>query len=258
MFIAELDEPDFAAYDLSSLRTGIMAGATCPIEVMRRVVTGMHMAEVTIAYGMTETSPVSFQSNTSDSIERRVATVGTIHPHLEVKIVDSDGRVVPRNHEGELLTRGYSVMRGYWGDPEATRHVIDDRGWMHTGDIAVLDEDGYCRIVGRLKDIIIRGGENISPREIEECLYQHAAVQDVAVFGVPDPQYGEEVCAWVRLKTGPSVSVDELRQFCRLRISHFKVPRHISLVDDFPMTVTGKLQKFIMREQMSDRLKAAS
>ena len=258
MFIAELDEPGFAGYDLSSLRTGIMAGATCPIEVMRRVVSEMHMAEVTIAYGMTETSPVSFQSKTDDSVERRVSTVGTIHPHVEVKIIDADGRVVPRNHEGELLTRGYSVMHGYWGDPEATRNVIDESGWMHTGDLAVLDEDGYCRIVGRLKDIIIRGGENISPREIEECLYQHAAVQDVAAFGVADSQYGEEVCAWIRLKAGHSASVDELRDFCRRRIAHFKVPRHICLVDAFPMTVTGKLQKYIMREQMSERLKTGS
>jgi fatty-acyl-CoA synthase len=251
MFIAELGHPAFQTHDLSSLRTGIMAGATCPIEVMTRVVTEMHMKEVTIAYGMTETSPVSFQSSTDASVERRVSTVGTIHPHLEVKIVDNGGRVVPRGCEGELLTRGYSVMQGYWEDGEATRHVIDDARWMHTGDLAVLDDQGYCRIVGRLKDIIIRGGENISPREVEECLYQHPAVQDVSVFGVPDMQYGEEICAWIRLKPGTASSVKELQDFCRGQIAHFKVPRYFRFVVDFPMTVTGKIQKFVMREQMA-------
>ncbi|MEX2122752.1 MAG: AMP-binding protein [Woeseia sp.] len=254
MFIGELNHPSFPAHDLSSLRTGIMAGASCPIEVMTRVVSEMHMKEVTIAYGMTETSPVSFQSSTDDSVERRVSTVGTIHPHLEVKIVDNDGRIVPRGCEGELLTRGYSVMQGYWEDGEATRHVIDDARWMHTGDLAVLDDQGYCRIVGRLKDIIIRGGENISPREVEECIYQHPAVRDVSVFGVPDVQYGEEVCAWIRLKPGNAPSVGELQDFCRGQIAHFKVPRYLRFVDDFPMTVTGKIQKFVMREQMAGEL----
>jgi fatty-acyl-CoA synthase len=254
MFIAELDQPGFATYDLSSLRTGIMAGATCPIEVMARVVNEMHMHEVTIAYGMTETSPVSFQSSTDDSVDRRVGTVGTIHPHLEVKIVDADCRIVPRGSEGELLTRGYSVMQGYWADPDATRNVIDDAHWMHTGDLAVIDDEGFCRIVGRLKDIIIRGGENISPREVEECLFQHTAVQNVAVFGVPDRQYGEEVCAWIKVKPGQVASAEEFQKFCRGQISHFKIPKYIRLVDDFPMTVTGKLQKFIMRDQMAEQL----
>lgn len=254
MFIAELDELRSGAHDLSSLRTGIMAGAPCPIEVMTRVVTEMHMTEVTIAYGMTETSPVSFQSRTDDSLERRVTTVGTIHPHLEVKIIDADGRVVPRGIEGELLTRGYSVMRGYWADPEMTRAVLGDGGWMHTGDLAVIDEDGYCKVVGRLKDVIIRGGENISPREIEEFLYQHPAVQDVAIFGVPDSRYGEEICAWIRIKPGQAITAEEVQAFCRGQISHYKIPTYIRFVDEFPMTVTGKIQKYAMRDEMTRQL----
>jgi fatty-acyl-CoA synthase len=254
MFIAELDHPRFAEFDLTSLRTGIMAGSPCPIAVMRRVVADMHMGEVTIAYGMTETSPVSFQSTPDDSLERRVTSVGRVHPHVQVKIVDGDGRVVPRGAAGELCTRGYSVMRGYWGDPERTREVLDSAGWMHTGDLAVLDEQGYCNIVGRVKDLIIRGGENISPREIEEHLYRHPGVLDVAVVGVPDAKYGEEVCACVRLRAGAQVNEEELRAFCRGQIAHFKVPRYVRIVDSFPLTVTGKVQKFLIRERLRGEL----
>ncbi len=250
MFIAELDHPKFPDYDLRSLRTGVMAGAPCPVEVMKRVIADMNMREVTIAYGMTETSPVSFQSRSDDSIERRVSTVGRIHPHLEVKIVDSDGRVVPRGERGELLTRGYSVMRGYWDDPEKTRQAVDEQGWMHTGDLAVIDADGYCNIAGRVKDLIIRGGENISPREVEEFLYRHPQIQDVQVFGIPDQRYGEVVCAWIKLKGAEQCDAEAIRSFCRDQIAHFKVPTHVRFVEQFPMTVTGKIQKFIMREQM--------
>lgn len=250
MFIAELDHPQFRDYDLSSLRTGVMAGAPCPVEVMKRVITDMNMREVTIAYGMTETSPVSFQSRSNDSIERRVSTVGRIHPHLEVKIIDAEGRVVPRGERGELLTRGYSVMTGYWDDEEKTRQAIDEQGWMHTGDLAVIDAEGYCNITGRVKDLIIRGGENVSPREVEEFLYRHPQVQDVQVFGIPDQRYGEVVCAWIRLKGADPCDADAIRLFCRDQIAHFKVPTHIRFVEQFPMTVTGKIQKFIMREQM--------
>lgn len=250
MFIAELDHPQFRDYDLSSLRTGVMAGAPCPVEVMKRVIADMHMTEVTIAYGMTETSPVSFQSRSDDSIERRVSTVGRIHPHLEVKIIDIEGRVVPRGERGELLTRGYSVMTGYWDDAEKTRQSVDEQGWMHTGDLAILDAQGYCNITGRVKDLIIRGGENISPREVEEFLYRHPQVQDVQVFGIPDQRYGEVVCAWIKLKGGEPCDADIIRMFCRDQIAHFKVPQHIRFVDQFPMTVTGKIQKFVMREQM--------
>ncbi|MBL8266897.1 AMP-binding protein [Steroidobacter sp.] len=250
MFIAELDHPKFREYDLSSLRTGVMAGAPCPVEVMKRVIADMHMSQVTIAYGMTETSPVSFQSRSDDSIERRVSTVGRIHPHLEVKIVDTEGRVVPLGERGELLTRGYSVMTGYWDDAEKTRQSIDAQGWMHTGDLAVVDAEGYCNITGRVKDLIIRGGENISPREVEEFLYRHPQVQDVQVFGIPDQRYGEVVCAWIKLKGGDPCDVETIRLFCREQIAHFKVPQHIRFVEQFPMTVTGKIQKFVMREQM--------
>ena len=250
MFIAQLDHPQFSRFDLASLRTGIMAGAPCPIEVMKRVVHEMHMGQVTIAYGMTETSPVSFQSSTDDAFARRVSTVGRVHPHLQVKIVDAEGRVVPRGEIGELLTRGYSVMRGYWDDPERTREAIDEAGWMHTGDLATLDEEGYCTITGRLKDMLIRGGENVYPREIEEFLYRHPKVQAAQVFGVPDPRYGEEVCAWIMLKPGMSATDEELREFCRAHISHHKVPRYVRFVTEFPMTVTGKVQKFVMRETM--------
>jgi fatty-acyl-CoA synthase len=250
MFIAELEHPRFSEFDLSSLRTGIMAGSPCPIAVMRRVVADMHMPQITIAYGMTETSPVSFQSQTDDPLERRVSTVGRVHPHVQVKIIDKDGRLTPRGTPGELLTRGYSVMRGYWEDPERTQEAIDAAGWMHTGDLAVIDAEGYCNIVGRVKDMIIRGGENISPREIEEFLYRHPAVLDVAVVGVPDAKYGEAVCACIRLRDGMKASQDEIREFCDGRIAHYKVPRYVRLMDSFPLTISGKVQKYLMREQL--------
>ncbi len=254
MFIAELDHPRFAEFDLSSLRTGIMAGSPCPIEVMKRVVADMNMAEVTIAYGMTETSPVSFQSSTDDALERRVSTVGRVHPHVEVKVIDEDGRVVAPNEKGELLTRGYSVMQGYWGDAERTAETIDRAGWMHTGDLATIDEEGFCNIVGRVKDMVIRGGENIYPREIEEYLYRHDQIKDVQVFGVPDHKFGEQLCAWITLTERGSISEDEVRDFCKGQIAHYKVPQYIRFVDEFPMTVTGKIQKFIMRERMVEEL----
>ena len=254
MFIAELDHPEFARFDLRSLRTGIMAGAPCPIEVMRRVLERMNMREVTIAYGMTETSPVSFQSATDDPLDRRVSTVGRIHPHLEVKIVDTEGRVVPCGQSGELCTRGYSVMLGYWGDAEKSAEVVDAARWMHTGDLATLDEGGYCNIVGRIKDMVIRGGENLYPREIEEFLFRHPKIQDVQVFGVADPKYGEELCAWIRLREGETMSVEEVRAFCEGQIAHQKIPRHVQFVDEFPMTVTGKAQKFMMRRMVEEQL----
>jgi fatty-acyl-CoA synthase len=250
MFIAILDHPAFSRFDFSSLRTGIMAGAPCPVEVMKRVNQAMHMDQITIAYGMTETSPVSFQSSVADSLERRVSTVGRVHPHIEVKIVDAAGQIVPPGTPGELLTRGYSVMRGYWNDPEHTTEAIDAAGWMHTGDLATLDEEGYGNIVGRIKDMVIRGGENVYPREIEEFLYQHPKVQDVQVIGVPDARYGEEICAWIRLREGVTATPDEILNFCHGQIAHYKIPRYIKFVDMFPMTVTGKVQKFAMREQM--------
>jgi fatty-acyl-CoA synthase len=254
MFIAELDHPDFARFDLSSLRTGIMAGSPCPIEVMRKVVDRMHMRDVTIAYGMTETSPVSFQSATDDPLERRVSTVGRIHPHLEVKIVDAEGRVVPRGQPGELCTRGYSVMLGYWDDAEKSAEVVDAAGWMHTGDLASLDAEGYCNIVGRIKDMVIRGGENLYPREIEEFLFTHPKIRAVQVFGVADRKYGEELCAWITLREGATMTDDEVRDFCRGQIAHQKIPRYVEFVDEFPMTVTGKVQKFIMRREVEERL----
>ena len=254
MFIAALDHPRFADFDLSSLRTGIMAGSPCPIEVMKRVIGKMNMAEVTIAYGMTETSPVSFQSGADDPIERRVSTVGRVQPHCEVKIVDSDGRIVPRGTPGELCTRGYSVMLGYWGDEAKTAEAIDRAGWMHTGDIATLDDAGFCNIVGRIKDMVIRGGENIYPREIEEFLYRHPKVLDVQVVGVPDEKYGEELCAWIIVRDGQRLTEDEVRAFCQGQIAHYKIPRYISFVDSFPMTVTGKIQKFQIREKMKQTL----
>ncbi|MEQ8798431.1 MAG: AMP-binding protein [Salinisphaeraceae bacterium] len=253
MFIAELSHPDFGTFDLSSLRTGIMAGSPCPEAVMKRVIDEMHMSEVTIAYGMTETSPVSFQTGADDSLANRVGTVGRIQPHLEVKIVDEAGRVVPRGEPGELCTRGYSVMLGYWDDDEKTREAIDDARWMHTGDLATLDEHGYCRIVGRLKDMVIRGGENIYPREIEEFLYRHPDIEDVQVIGVPDEKYGEELCAWIRLRTGATTDEQAIRDFCEGEIAHYKIPRLIRFVDEFPMTITGKVQKFRMRQMMIDQ-----
>jgi fatty-acyl-CoA synthase len=255
MFIAELEHPDFERFDYKSLRTGIMAGSPCPVEVMRKVIERMHMEEVTICYGMTETSPVSTQTGAQDSLERRVSTVGRVHPHVEVKIVDPvGGGVVRRGQPGELLTRGYSVMLGYWDDTERTAEAIDRARWMHTGDLATMDDEGYVNIVGRSKDMIIRGGENVYPREIEEFLYTHPDVADVAVIGVPDEKYGEEVMAWVQLREGSSLSADELRDFCRGKIAHYKVPRYVEIVEQFPMTITGKVQKFKMREAAIEKL----
>src|SRR3954453_10186588 len=255
MFIAELALPDFASYDLGALRTGIMAGSPCPVEVMKRVVNDMGCAQVTICYGMTETSPVSTQTRVDDDLERRVSTVGTVHPHVEVKVVDPEtGLVVPRGAPGEFCTRGYSVMLGYWDQPEKTAEAIDAAGWMHTGDLATMDNEGYLNIVGRIKDLVIRGGENVYPREVEEFLYSHPAVADVQVVGVPDEKYGEELCAWVCLKDGASCDEEELRTFCKESMAHFKVPRYVMFVDEFPMTVTGKIQKFKMREESIERL----
>jgi fatty-acyl-CoA synthase len=254
MFIAELEHPEFKRFNLKSLRTGIMAGAPCPIEVMRRCVDQMNLREITIAYGMTETSPVSFQSATDDPLERRVSTVGRIQPHIEVKLVDAAGRIVPRGTPGEILTRGYCVMLGYWDEPKLTSEAVDQAGWMHTGDMGVLDEDGFCNIVGRIKDMVIRGGENIYPREIEEFLYSHPAVEAVQVFGVPDPKYGEELCAWIKKRAGATVDEDGIRNFCRERIAHYKIPRYVMFVEDFPMTVTGKAQKYLMRKQVMEKL----
>jgi fatty-acyl-CoA synthase len=254
MFIAQLDHPQFAHFDLKSLRTGIMAGSPCPIEVMKRVQNRMNMREVTIAYGMTETSPVSTQCATDDPLELRVSTVGRVLPHIEIKIVDPEGRIVPRGQTGEFCTRGYSVMKGYWNDAERTAEAIDEAGWMRTGDLAIMDENGYVNIVGRLKDMVIRGGENVYPREIEEFLYRHPKVQDVQVIGVPDPKYGEEVCAWVKLREGESATAEEIREFCKGQIAHYKIPRYVEFVDAFPMTITGKVQKFAMREQTVARL----
>jgi fatty-acyl-CoA synthase len=254
MFIAEMDHPDFDSFDLSSLRTGIMAGSPCPIEVMKKAVDRMHLAEIVIGYGMTETSPLSFISATDDPLERRVSTVGRVTPHVEAKIVDAEGRVVPRGTPGELLTRGYIVMLGYWNDEEKTREAIDRARWMKTGDLATIDDEGYCNIVGRIKDMVIRGGENVYPREIEEFLYRHPKIQDVQVIGVPDRHYGEELCAWMRLRDGETATVEEVREFCRGQIAHYKIPRYVKFVDGFPMTVTGKIQKFAMREQMMAEL----
>jgi fatty-acyl-CoA synthase len=249
MFIAELGHPEFKRFDLSSLRTGIMAGSPCPIEVMKRCVSEMNMSEVTIAYGMTETSPVSTQTSYDDPLERRVGTVGRIHPHVEIKIVDTDGRIVPPGTPGELCTRGYSVMLGYWDDAERTAEAIDRAGWMHTGDLATLDADGYCNIVGRIKDMVIRGGENVYPREVEEFLFRHPRIEAVQVVGVPDLKYGEELCAWVKLKPDTKATAEEIQSFCKGQIAHYKIPRYVKFVDAFPMTVTGKVQKFIMREE---------
>ncbi|MEO6747494.1 MAG: AMP-binding protein, partial [Caldimonas sp.] len=254
MFTAMLEEPTFAQHDVSTLRTGIMAGAPCPIETMRKVIAQMHLREITIAYGMTETSPISFQSSLDDPIERRVSTVGRIQPHLEVKIVDAEGRIVPIGQPGELCTRGYAVMRGYWEDEARTREAIDPAGWMHTGDLATIDAEGYCNIVGRVKDMLIRGGENVYPREIEEYLLRHPAVQDVQVFGVPDPKYGEEVCAWIVARRGQALDEQQVREFCRGQIAHYKVPRYVRIVDAFPLTATGKAQKFEMRKAMVESL----
>jgi fatty-acyl-CoA synthase len=250
MFIAELEHPDFAQFNLSSLRTGVMAGSPCPEQVMRRVIDQMHMTEVEICYGMTETSPVSTQTRMDAPLEKRVGTVGIIHPHLEIKIVDpGTGHIVPAGMPGELCTRGYSVMLGYWNNPEATATAIDSTRWMHTGDLATMDSEGYINIVGRIKDMVIRGGENVYPREIEEFLYTHPKISDVQVIGVPDAKYGEEICAWVRLKTGEQATAEEIREYCKGKIAHYKIPRYVLFVESFPMTVTGKIQKFLMRQQ---------
>jgi len=254
MFIAQLACPSFAGRDLTSLRTGVMAGSPCPVEVMKQVTQKMHMADVTIAYGMTETSPVSFQTGPDDPVERRVSTIGRVQPHLEVKIVDEAGAVTPRGVAGEVCTRGYSVMLGYWGDAEKTAEAIDADGWMHTGDLGTIDAAGYGNIVGRIKDMVIRGGENIYPREIEEFLYTHPKVADVQVVGLPDPKMGEELCAWIRLVPGETADEAEIRSHCRGQIAHFKIPRYVRFVDEFPMTVTGKVQKFIIRERMMAEL----
>nr|WP_199066828.1 AMP-binding protein [Chromobacterium sp. ASV5] len=254
MFISLLDHPRLAEFDVSSLRTGIMAGSPCPIEVMKRVASQLHMSQVTIGYGMTETSPLSFQSGTDTPLAKRVSTVGLIHPHVEVKIVDPEGRIVSRGVSGELCTRGYSVMLGYWGDEQKTRDAIDAAGWMHSGDLAVMDEEGYVNIVGRVKDMVIRGGENVYPREIEEFLYRHPKIQDVQVIGVPDARFGEELCAWIRLRDGETASADDIRAFCQGEIAHYKIPRYIEFVDSFPMTITGKIQKYVMRQKMKEKL----
>lgn len=254
MFIAELEHSDFSKFDLSSLRTGMMAGSPCPVEVMRRVINEMGIAEITIGYGMTETSPTSFQTGRDDTLERRVSTVGRVHPYVEVKIVDTQGRIVPTGTVGELCTRGYSVMKGYWADDVRTTESIDSDGWMHTGDLATLDAEGYCNIVGRIKDLVIRGGENIYPREVEEFLYSHPKIQDVQIFGVPDKKYGEELCAYICLKADASATAEDILGFCRGKIAHYKIPRHIRFVDTFPTTVTGKIQKFVMRQEMIDEL----
>lgn len=254
MFAAELAHPDFETFDLRSLRTGIMAGAPCPIELMKRVVDQMHMREVAIAYGMTETSPLSFMTSRDDLLEKRVGTVGRVFAHVEAKIVDLSGNVVPQGEQGEVCTRGYVVMHGYWNDPEKTRESVDRDGWMHTGDLGTLDEQGYLNITGRLKDMLIRGGENIFPREIEEFLYTHPKISQVQVFGIPDDTYGEEVCAWIVPKADEQTTEEEIKQFCRGKIAHFKIPRYVRFVTEMPMTVTGKAQKFRMRELMIKEL----
>ncbi|MGD1989705.1 MAG: AMP-binding protein [Pseudomonadales bacterium] len=250
MFVGMLEAPNFSAFDLSALRTGIMAGALCPVEVMKRANHDMHMGEVIICYGQTETSPVNHMTAIDAPFEKRVSTVGQCGPHQEVKVIDEDGRMVPLGAKGELCCRGYSVMRGYWGDEERTAETIDEAGWLHSGDLAVMDEEGYVQIVGRLKDMIIRGGENIYPKEVEEFLYTHPAIQEAQVFGVPDPKFGEQVAVWIQLREGTTLTEDEVRSFCAERIAHFKVPKYIAFVDAFPMTVTGKIQKFVMRDAL--------
>jgi fatty-acyl-CoA synthase len=255
MFIAELEHPEFKRFDLSTLRTGIMAGAPCPVEVMKKVINRMNMAEVLIGYGQTECSPINHMTLADDPIEKRVESVGHAVPHLEVKIIDENGETVPFGERGDICTRGYAVMKGYWGDEEKTAETIDEDGWLHSGDLGVMDEEGYVAVVGRLKDMIIRGGENIYPREIEEFLFTHPKIQDAKVIGVPDEKFGEEVCAWVQLKDGETLSEEEIRAFCKKNIAYFKVPRFIRLVAEFPMTVTGKIQKFKMRETMQALLR---
>ncbi len=258
MFVTALAHPDFGKFDLATLRTGIMAGAPCPVDVMKKVIADMHMEQVLIAYGQTELSPVNFLTLPDDPLEKRVETVGRAVPWLEVKLVDDDGRVVPIGEKGEVCTRGYSVMLGYWNDEEQTRETIDEARWLHSGDLGVMDDEGYLRIVGRIKDMIIRGGENVYPREVEEFLYTHPAISEVQVFGIPDARMGEEICAWIRLEDGASLTEDEVRDYCKGRITHFKVPKHIRFVDEFPMTVTGKAQKFRMSEIMIEELANAA
>jgi fatty-acyl-CoA synthase len=256
MFIAMQNHPDFASFDLSTLRTGVMAGSICPVEVMKRCVDDMHMAEVSICYGMTETSPVSCQTRSDDDLDRRTATIGRVHPHVEIKIIDPvTGETVDRGETGEFCTRGYSVMLGYWDEPEKSAEAIDEDGWMHTGDLAVMREDGYCNIVGRIKDMVIRGGENIYPREIEEFLYTHPDVEDVQVIGVPDERYGEELCAWIKMRDGTDpLDADAVRTFATGKLAHYKIPRYVMIVEEFPMTVTGKIRKVQMREEAAHRL----
>jgi fatty-acyl-CoA synthase len=255
MFIAELGHPRFDEFDLTSLRTGIMAGSPCPIEVMKRVIDRMHMSEVAICYGMTETSPVSTQTAVDDPLEKRVGTVGRVQDHLEIKLIDpSTGETVPRGEAGELCTRGYSVMKGYWNDPERTAEAIDPDGWMHTGDLATMDAEGYVNVVGRSKDMVIRGGENVYPREVEEFLYGHPDVDDVQVIGVPDERYGEELMAWIVARAGATLDTEAVRAFCQGKIAHYKIPCYVKMVDEFPMTVTGKVQKFKLREQAIEEL----
>jgi fatty-acyl-CoA synthase len=260
MFIAELSEPDFESYDLSSLRTGIMAGSPCPVEVMKQVIARMGMDEVSICYGMTETSPVSTQTRVDDSIERRVSTVGRVLPHLEVKVIDPEtGLTVPRGEPGELCTRGYSVMAGYWEQPEKTAEAIDSMRWMHTGDLAVMDDEGYLSITGRIKDMVIRGGENIYPREVEEFLYTHPDILDAQVVGVPDVRYGEELCAWVRMREGREpLTAEALREWSAGKLAHYKIPRYVRVVEEFPMTVTGKVRKVEMRQESIELLGLAT
>jgi fatty-acyl-CoA synthase len=254
MYLTMLDHPDFGGTDVSSLRGGIMAGAPCPEKLMRKVVDDFHLPEITIAYGMTETSPVSFQSCTDDPVEKRCGTVGRVHPHVEARIVNLEGNIVPRYEQGEVHTCGYMVMKGYWDDPERTAEAVDADGWMRTGDLGVMDEEGWLRITGRVKDMIIRAGENVYPREVEELLYCHPKVLEVQVFGVPDPKLGEDVAAWVQLREGETSSTEELHAFCDGQISYFKIPQHIRFVDAFPMTVTGKIQKFEMRKKFAEEL----
>jgi fatty-acyl-CoA synthase len=249
------NHPTFADHDLSTLRTGCMAGSICPVEVMKRCVHDMHMAEVSIAYGMTETSPVSTQTRADDDLDRRTATIGRVHPHVEIKVVDPSGNTVERGQPGELCTRGYSVMLGYWDDQEKTDEAIDSDGWMHTGDLAEMREDGYCNIVGRIKDMVIRGGENVYPREIEEFLYTHPDIEDVQVIGVPDERYGEELAAWIKLRSGADpLDADGVREFATGKLAHYKIPRYVLLVEEFPMTVTGKIRKVQMRAETTEKL----
>jgi fatty-acyl-CoA synthase len=258
MFVTELSHPDFDKFDLSTLRTGVMAGAPCPVDVMKRVISDMNMKHILIGYGQTEVSPINHLTLPEDPIEKRVETVGRAVPWIEIKLIDPHGRVVPIGEKGEVCTRGYSVMLGYWGDEEQTRETIDEARWLHSGDLGIMDEEGYLRIVGRIKDMIIRGGENVYPREVEEFLYTHPKIKEVQVFGVPDLRMGEEICAWIQLEEGESLTEEEVKAFCKGQITHFKVPKYIRFVDEYPMTVTGKIQKFKMSEMMSEELANAA